>query len=140
MSELVEIFSELVRFETELWNGVDHRLRADVGLALNRFEPMRVIAAHGSCRVLDVAAALAIGISGTSKLIDRIESDGLCTRRVNPDDRRSAFVSLTPAGDRLLARAEATFEAELELRLGAVLAPTEREALAGMLGRLRARA
>ena len=48
MTDLKALFSELIRFETELWNAVDARLRADYDLPLSRFEPMQVIARRGS--------------------------------------------------------------------------------------------
>ena len=81
MTDLKALFSELIRFETELWNAVDARLRADYDLPLSRFEPMQVIARHGTCRVNDIAEELAITVGGTSKLVDRIEASGHCRRR-----------------------------------------------------------
>src|SRR5947209_11667491 len=96
--ELAGLFSELVRLETELWNAVDGRLRADFNLPLARFEPMQVIARVPSCRVFDIASELSITIGGTSKLVDRIEASGHCRRLANPHDRRSSLIELTPAG------------------------------------------
>ncbi len=138
MADLAALFSELIRLETELWNRTDRRLREECGLPLNRFEPMREIERRGRCRVLDVAAALAIGVSGTSKLIDRIEEAGLCERLANPEDGRSVMVALTPDGRKLLARAESVFAAELEAQIGSVLSSTEVAELTAMLVRLRA--
>lgn len=121
MSELTHVFSELVRFETELWNALDGRLRADHDLPLSRFEPMQIIGRRGGCRVNDIADELAITVGGTSKLVDRIEAAGHCRRRSNPDDRRSSIVELTPAGRRLLKAAAHTFDVELADRLGSPL-------------------
>ena len=41
MTDLMALFSELIRFETELRNAIDARLRADYDLPLSRFEPMQ---------------------------------------------------------------------------------------------------
>ena len=123
MTELTDVFSQLVRFETELWNAVDARLRADHDLPLSRFEPMLIIGRRSGCRVNDIADELAITVGGTSKLVDRIEASGHCQRRANPEDRRSSIVELTPAGRRILKAAGATFEAELDARLGSVVSP-----------------
>jgi hypothetical protein len=49
MTELVPVFSELIRLEIELWNAAHARLRADLGLPLSRYEPMRVSDSHESC-------------------------------------------------------------------------------------------
>jgi DNA-binding MarR family transcriptional regulator len=121
MDDLKQLFSDLVRFETELWDAVDARLRADHDLPLHRFEPMQIIGRTPGCRVYDIAEALSITTGGVSKIVDSIESAGHATRRPNPDDRRSSIIELTPAGRRLLAKATTTFEAELELRLGSAL-------------------
>jgi MarR family transcriptional regulator, organic hydroperoxide resistance regulator len=121
MEDLKQLFSDLIRFETELWNAIDARLRAEQDLPLHRFEPMQVIARTPGCRVYDIAAALSLTTGGVSKLVDSIEGAGYCRRRPNPADRRSSIVELTPAGRKALARATKAFEAELELRLRSAL-------------------
>lgn len=121
MNDFKQLFSELIRFETELWNAVDARMHAEHGLPLHRFEPMHIIERTPECRVYDIAEALSITTGGVSKIVDSIESAGHARRRPNPDDRRSSIIELTPAGKRLLAKATRTFEAELEVRLGSAL-------------------
>jgi DNA-binding MarR family transcriptional regulator len=138
LPDLQHLFSELIRFETELWNAIDARLRADFDLPLSRFEPMQVIARRGSCRVYDIAADLSITVGGTSKLVDRIEASGYCLRRSNPDDRRSSLIELTPVGQRLLIEATRAFEEELQLRLGSMLSPQSLEQFGAILSQLRA--
>jgi DNA-binding MarR family transcriptional regulator len=137
MADLKQLFNELVRFETEIWNAIDARLQAEHGLPLSRFEPMRVIASITNCRVHDIAAALSLTTGGTSKIVDAIEAAGHCRRRPNPDDRRSSIVELTPPGRRLLAKATKTFEAELETRLGSVLPDRSLQQLTASLVKLR---
>jgi DNA-binding MarR family transcriptional regulator len=136
--DLLRLFSELVRLETELWGAVERRLRADHGLPLPSFEFMQAIARTSNCRVQDIATELSITVGGTSKLVDRIEAAGHCARRANPADRRSSIVELTPSGKRLLARATATVEDELRRRLGAALSDRSSAQLIRTLTRLRA--
>jgi len=136
--DLKFLFSELIRFETEIWNAVDARLRADCDIPLHHFEPMQVISRRSACRVQDIADELVITVGGTSKLVDRIEASGYCRRRPNPDDRRSSIVQLTAAGKRLLAKATTVFEDELEMRLGAAVPERSQQQLAATLARLRA--
>jgi DNA-binding MarR family transcriptional regulator len=138
MADLPKLFSDLVRFETELWNAIDARLRADFDLPLSRFEPMQIIAGRQNCRVYDIADELMITVGGTSKLVDRIEASGHCVRRPNPHDGRSSILELTPAGRRLLARATEAFEDELNARFGAVLPPRSLEQFHAFLTLLRA--
>lgn len=136
--ELKRLFSELVRLETELWDAVASRLRADHGLPLQQFEFMQVIDRTPNCRVQDIAAEISITVGGTSKIVDRIEAAGHCVRMANPGDRRSSILQLTPAGERLLAAASVTFEEELRARLGSAVADGSLVQLTSTLSRLRA--
>jgi DNA-binding MarR family transcriptional regulator len=121
MPGLQTVFSVLIRFETELWNAVDARLRADCDLPLSRFAPMQVVTRHGGCRAHDIADGLSMTVGGNSKLVDRIEASGYCIRSPNPGDRRSSIIELTPAGKGVLARATAVFEDELCNQLGTAM-------------------
>lgn len=135
--DLARVFSELVRVETELWNAVDARLRADCDIPLTHFEPMQVIARIPSCRVFDIATELSITVGGTSKLVDRIEASGHCRRLANPDDRRSSLIELTASGRRLLAKATQVFDDELQARIGSVVTTRQVEQLYAVLVKLR---
>ncbi|MFA4080228.1 MarR family winged helix-turn-helix transcriptional regulator [Mycobacteroides salmoniphilum] len=138
MADVELIFSELVRWQIQLWNAVDARLRSDFDLPLSRYEPMRVIERRGVCRVNDIAADLLITVGGTSKLVDRIEASGHCRRRPNPEDGRSSVIELTSSGKRLLAQAKLALEEELSTRLGAVLSAGELQQFATILTKVRA--
>jgi DNA-binding MarR family transcriptional regulator len=121
MSDRSVLLHELTRLETELWNAVDARLRAELDAPLSRYETLRIVDATADCRVLDIAQTLAITMGGASKLADRVEADGLIQRRSNPADGRSTFLTLTDAGRDLLARAVVIVDAELERRIDPVL-------------------
>jgi DNA-binding MarR family transcriptional regulator len=138
MADLKNVFSELIRFETELWNAVDARLRSEHDLPLSWFEPMQVMSKCHTCRVLDIRQDLSITVGGASKLVDRIEAAGLCHRLAHPDDRRSRIIALTPAGRRLLARASSSFEDELQMRLGTAVPGRALDQFAATLLKLRA--
>jgi len=97
--EAVDFFDALVRYETELWNVIDARLQADLGLTLARLEALRVLDRRdGTCRVQDIADDLCITVGAASKLVDRLEHQGLARRGANPDDRRSSLIGLTDDG------------------------------------------
>jgi DNA-binding MarR family transcriptional regulator len=138
MTDLLDLFHQLIRLETELWNAVDARLRAEFGLPLSRLEPMQVIARHPLCRVYDIAAELSITIGGTSKLVDRIEAAGYCVRRANPEDRRSSIIELTASGRRVLTKAAKVFEDELETRIGSAVPERSLQQFHSALVKLRA--
>jgi DNA-binding MarR family transcriptional regulator len=132
------LFDHLVRFEIELWDAVDARLKAECDLPLGRLLPMRVMARRPGCRVQDIAAELRVTVGGISKVVDRVEAAGHCVRRPNPDDKRSSLIDLTPVGERLLARAETAFGAELDRLLGDALPAGGLADLTRVLAGLRA--
>ncbi len=138
MTDLRSVFNDLIRFEIELWNTVDARLKHDFDLPLTHFEPMSVIGRLPGCRVYDIAAELLITTGGASKLVDRIEASGYCRRLPNPADRRSSLLELTPRGEQLLAEARGAFDEELQLRLGSVVPERTLRQFAATLSRLRA--
>ncbi|MFF6875817.1 MarR family winged helix-turn-helix transcriptional regulator [Streptomyces sp. NPDC012474] len=138
MADLKLVFQDLVRFQIELWNAVDARLRTECDLQLTWFEVMRLLAQRSECRVQDMAAEFGITVGGTSKVVDRIEAAGYCRRRANPQDRRSSLVELTPTGRHLVDRALTVFEVELERWIGSVVPEQDLEKFAATLSVLRA--
>ena len=138
MSDLRQVFNDLIRFEIELWNAVDTRLKRGFDLPMTHFEPMSVMDRLPKCRVYDIATELGITTGGTSKLVDRIEASGYCRRLPNPDDRRSSLLELTPEGRRLYAEAGQAFDDELQRRLGAAVPERTLRQFATTLARLRA--
>jgi MarR family transcriptional regulator, organic hydroperoxide resistance regulator len=137
VTDLRRLFSDIIRFEIEIWNAVDARLKSEFGLPLTHFEPMSVIARLPGCRVYDIATELGITTGGTSKLVDRIEASGYCRRLPNPADRRSSLLQLTPEGRRVLEEAGAAFDEELHALLGSAVPERTLRQFAATLTRLR---
>jgi DNA-binding MarR family transcriptional regulator len=135
--ELRQVFDDLVRFETVLWNRLDARLRAECQVTLGSFNVMLVVDRTPQCRVQDIASALVITVGGTSQAVDRVEAAGWCSRKANPTDRRSSILELTPAGAALLASAGAVFDDELERLLADPLSPTALKQLGSALTTVR---
>jgi DNA-binding MarR family transcriptional regulator len=137
-SDLRRLFTDIIRFEIELWNAVDARLKSEFDLPLTHFEPMSVIDSMPGCRVYDIATELGITTGGTSKLIDRIEANGYCRRLPNPADRRSSLLELTEEGKRIFAAAGEAFDEELQRWLGSAVPERTLRQFAATLTRLRA--
>jgi MarR family transcriptional regulator, organic hydroperoxide resistance regulator len=138
VSDLRGLFNDLIRFEIELWDAVDARLKSEFGLPLTHFEPMSVMDRLPGCRVYDIASELGITTGGVSKLVDRIEAGGYCRRLPNPADRRSSLLELTPEGRRVFAEAGAAFDEELQRWLGDPVPERTLRQFAATLARLRA--
>ncbi|MGI3781066.1 MAG: MarR family winged helix-turn-helix transcriptional regulator [Janthinobacterium lividum] len=136
-TNLRQVFDDLVRFETMLWGAVDDRLREECGMTLAALNVLMIIGETASCRVLDIAQALAITVGGVSQAVDRLEAAGHVERRANPADRRSSILDLTPQGVALIELAAPLFDQELELLLRAPLSPSALTALGDALATLR---
>ncbi|WP_433260130.1 MarR family winged helix-turn-helix transcriptional regulator [Actinosynnema sp. CS-041913] len=83
----------------------------------------------------ELSTMLGLAKSSLTGLVDRTERNGLVRREPDPQDTRAVRVALTPRGSRLAEE----FYTETCRRideLPATLAPAEREALAGLLGRV----
>ena len=136
-TDLRQVFDDLVRFETMLWNALDRRLQAGCGVSLGSLNTMLVIGSTAHCRVYDIASSLAITVGGASQAVDRLEAAGWCERRPNPDDRRSSLLGLTASGEELLAVGGALLDTELEHRLREPLSASALTHLGRALGTLR---
>lgn len=115
-----EYFAALVRHENDLWNMVEKRMRGEGVLSLARLEVLRVIAAApAGARVQDVADGVGTSIAASSRLLDRLDADGLLDRTPDPVDRRSVRSTLSPLGRSALATASERFSEALDSVLGA---------------------
>jgi MarR family transcriptional repressor of emrRAB len=90
----------------------------------------------GTPTVDRLAAVLGLSSSGTVRLVDRLEADGLVQRRAGADGR-STLVGLTPAGRRAGQRVAAARRAFLHGALSP-LSPDERRAFGELAGRVLA--
>lgn len=91
----------------EAFTGLTDRLAAQLGahgVSLVEFEVLLRLARSpdGELRMTDLAAQTQLTASGITRVVDRLQRDGLVCRRACPTDRRSAYAVVTDAGrDRL---------------------------------------
>jgi DNA-binding MarR family transcriptional regulator len=138
MSDLPALFADLVRLEIELWNAVEARLRAELGVGLGTAQTLAVVATVQDCRVYDIVRNLSITVGGASKTVDRLERSGLVARRSHPSDRRSSVIELTSTGATTHAEAQRLIAAELDARIGGVLGDRALGQLHRAIAKLRA--
>jgi len=89
---------------------LDAELLAAHGLSISAFEVLWRVAAteHGRLRMTDLAEIVLLSPSGLSRLVDRLESEGLIERIACPTDGRAINATITDAGRARLAQAEGT--------------------------------
>ena len=137
MTDLTQLFADLVRYETRLFNVLGERLRAEHGVTMGQFEFLRIISGRAGCRVQDIADEVAITVGATSKGVDRLEAAGWVVRRPNPENRRSSLLELTAEGRRLLDAATPTLHDGLRTWLADPLSARSLNQLAAGLATLR---
>jgi DNA-binding MarR family transcriptional regulator len=100
----------LLRVHASLSKALDQRLEREHGLPLTSYEVLLYLAeAEGQkMRMCDLASSVILSRSGLTRLVDRLEREGLLVRESCASDARGAFAKLTPAGHEKLAAARAT--------------------------------
>src|SRR5215211_3717055 len=101
----------------ETYTGLSQRFAAQFaehGLSTVEFEVLIRLARspEHQLRMTDLAAQTSLSTSGVTRVVDRMERDGLVCRRACPHDRRSSYTVVTAAG---LARLNETLPGHLDL-------------------------
>ena len=97
--------------------GLYRPLLEPMGLTHPQYLVMLALWEEAPLRVSEIADRLSLEPATLSPLLKRLEVGGLVRRERDPRDERAVSVSLTPAGQRLRARAERIPPAVLD-RLG----------------------
>jgi DNA-binding MarR family transcriptional regulator len=129
----------MLRAHAALTKQLDAELEARHGLPLTSYEVLvRLADAEDErMRMCDLASSIVLSRSGLTRLVDRLERDGLIVRESCASDARGAFARLTPRGREALEAARTTHHAGVrELFLGR-LSADERELLAEVWERLQ---
>ena len=89
---------------------LDTELIAAHGLSLSAYEVLWRVAAtdNGRLRMTDLAELVLLSPSGLSRLVDRLESDGMIDRVACPTDGRAINATITELGRARLAEAQGT--------------------------------
>jgi DNA-binding MarR family transcriptional regulator len=89
---------------------LERELQAEQSMGLADYEVLLVLAYSDGrrLRMSELADTLALSRSGATRLVDRLEADGLLVRVSCDTDRRGQWAQLTDAGYRRLRRASPT--------------------------------
>lgn len=134
----VLLFGLLLETNARLERQLGAALEEAIGLPLAWFEVLlRVHRAEGGYLSMSSLAAQTVYSSGgTTRLIDRIEAQGLVERHGCPNDRRSVHVRLTELGSETLTRAIEVHVVHLDEFVTSKLSSEEREGLETALRKL----
>jgi DNA-binding MarR family transcriptional regulator len=98
--------TSIIRAQQLVSTAVDRALKP-LGLTFARYEVLMLLSfsKRGALPITKVGERLMVHPTGVTKLIDKLEQQGLVRRAPNQADRRGTLAHLTPAGRRLAARA-----------------------------------
>ncbi|MFE6687783.1 MarR family winged helix-turn-helix transcriptional regulator [Streptomyces sp. NPDC057743] len=97
---------------------IERALQAQHGLSVREFSVLNVLSEQhdgpgGHLRMHQVADAVVLSQSATTRLVTRLEERGLLSRYLCPDDRRGIYTDVTPDGLRLLEAARPVHDTAL---------------------------
>lgn len=121
----------LLRVHAALTKTLDAELETGHGLPLSSYEVLMHLhdAESHRMRMHDLAQTVLLSRSGLTRLVDRLEREGLLERASCPSDARGAYAVLTPKGVERIAAARATHLASVRRRFLEHLTPGELDLL-----------
>lgn len=135
----IEAYGMLIEAHNELHNALQRNLDAQVNVPIAWLSVLIRLARSpgGHLRMTVLAHDMTMSTSGLTRLVDRMEAEGLVRREACPEDRRGLLAVLTEQGRSLLASAAPCHVDDLEHLLGRALDPTELGQLTDLLRRVR---
>jgi DNA-binding MarR family transcriptional regulator len=100
----------MLRAHAELTHALDAQLAREHKLPLSSYEVLLFLAdaPDGRMRMSDLAESVLLSRSGLTRLVDRLEREGLLKRERCESDARGLFAEITPAGRELFDAARRT--------------------------------
>ena len=117
---------------------LDQELVAKAGMPLRFYDVLLELAAapERKLRMSDLADRVVLSRTRVSRLVEEMAAAGLIVREQNPEDRRSAYATLTDLGLRRYRQAAPTYLAGIEEHFAQRLADRELDVLATVLQRV----
>lgn len=128
----------LLRVHASVLKALDAEMEAVHGLQLTSYEVLIELAEspERKMRMCDLADSVQLSRSGMSRLVDRLERDGLLCRAACANDARGQFACITEAGLELLERARPTLISGIRRRFLAYFGEDELALLGRFWSRL----
>ena len=118
-TDLVETWHRVLDRHACVMGALEHAL-AEHQLGVSEYEVLEALAAESEdgCRMHDLAGSSHLSQSALSRVVGRLENDGLVQRTMCANDRRGIYANITDAGRARLEAARPAHRAVLERELG----------------------
>lgn len=119
----IEAYGMLLEAHNELHNALQRTLDAEAGVPVGWLSVLIRLARSPDerLRMTVLARDMTMSTSGLTRLVDRMEAEGLVERQSCPEDRRGLLAVLTQKGRSVLASTVPCHVADLEHLLGGAL-------------------
>jgi DNA-binding MarR family transcriptional regulator len=96
----LSVWRSFLRTHTHLLRRLEQQLQAHGKIALGSYDVLVQLAEapEGRLRMSELAEAVLLSRSGLTRLVDRLQKDGLVERRPDPEDARGMYTVLTARG------------------------------------------
>lgn len=138
--DLADTWGALLKVHAALVPRLDRELQEAHGLPLTWYDVLLELNGAPERRLMmgQLGSVAAVSRTRVSRVVDELVRAGLVAREPNPDDGRSAFAALTPAGRTALRKAAPTYVAAVQREFADHLTAREAEVLAGALRKVLA--
>jgi DNA-binding MarR family transcriptional regulator len=111
VTDPVEAWRSLAAMHAVVRAALDSELRREHGLSAVEFEVLECISgcSDGRVRMQELSSVAHLTQSTASRVVARLEDEGLAVRKMCPDDRRGIFALPTDAGRERVAAATPTY-------------------------------
>jgi DNA-binding MarR family transcriptional regulator len=100
------LWLQLLSLHGEIFASLNAILNSDVGLSLAKFDVLAQLDRHRDGLALgQLSQNLKVSGGNVSGLVQRLLADGLISKEMSSEDRRSFIVRLTPKGEALFGKA-----------------------------------
>src|SRR5215213_7953364 len=119
-TDSVDLWRDLMDRYARTVSALERRLEDEHGLGVSEYEVLERLAApdKDQRRMQELAEAVHLSQSALSRVVGRLEADGLVERGLCPEDRRGIYACLTDAGRARYEAAKPTHRAVLADTLG----------------------
>jgi DNA-binding MarR family transcriptional regulator len=138
--DIADTWGALLKVHAALVPRLDRELQEAHGLPLTWYDVLLELNSAPERRLTmgQLGSVAAVSRTRVSRVADELVRAGLMSREPNPDDGRSAFAALTPAGRAALRKAAPTYVAAVQREFADHLTAREAEVLAGALRKVLA--
>lgn len=125
----------LAALHARIEDRIEHALQAGHDLSVNEYCVLKILSRQDDwhMRMQQLASAMVLSQSATTRLVTRLEKRGLLKRYLCEDDRRGIYTEVTEAGGALLIEASPTHNAALDAALAEAAEVPELSPLVGVL-------